>query len=107
MSTETENQSAARALAFGQFAVVGLGVVGVRLLLGIGDRPAGPPFLSSLSLFLGSYGAWLILVPLLYSAVAWSLLHHGGAASVVNRIGAGLLVVLVLVFAVPLFFHFL
>ena len=101
------NISSARTLAFTQFAIVGLGVMAIYLLTGIGDKPSGPAFVAALSSLIGRYGAWLVLVPPLYALFAWSSLHNGVRASVVNGIGIGLTVFLVLVFTVPLFFHFL
>ena len=102
-----ESDSAARALVFGQFTIVCLGVMGVYLLVGIGDQPSGPAWVAALSSFLGLYGAWLVFVPMVYALVAWSSLHHGVSGAVVNKTGIGLMVFLFLVFAVPLFFHFI
>lgn len=79
----------------------------IYLLTGIGDKPSGPAFIAALSSLIGRYGAWLVLEPPLHALFAWSSLHNGVRATVVNGIGVGLTVFLVLVFAVPLFFHFL
>ena len=99
--------SSARALAFTQFAIVGLGVMAIYLLAGIGDKPSGPAFVAALSSSIARYGAWLVLVPPFYALCAWSALHKGVRASLVNGIGVALTVLLILVFAVPLIFHFL